>query len=81
MGVPTIASDLATFRAHFTDDAVRFVAGGRPDALAAAIRELASDPAGAARLGAEAQRQVARYAWAVQARRYVGIVERLIASS
>jgi glycosyltransferase involved in cell wall biosynthesis len=79
MGVPTIASDLATFRAHFTDDAVRFVPGGRSEALAAAIQEVASDPARAARMGAEAQRQAARYAWDVQARRYVQIVERLIA--
>ncbi|HEX6655733.1 MAG TPA: glycosyltransferase, partial [Candidatus Limnocylindria bacterium] len=63
MGVPIIASDLETFRAHFTPAAVRFVAGGDPDALAGAIRDLAADPEGAARLGAEAQHQVAAYDW------------------
>jgi glycosyltransferase involved in cell wall biosynthesis len=79
MGVPTIASDLATFRSHFNDEAIRYVPGGDPGALAAAIRELASDPAGAARLGAEAHRQAAGYAWSHQAEHYVAIVERLAA--
>ena len=59
MGVPIIASDLATLRAHFTDEAVRYVPGGSPMALADAIRSLAADPAAAGRLGAEAQRQAA----------------------
>ncbi len=78
MGLPIIASDLATFRAHFTDAAIRFVPGGDPAALAAAIRELAADPAAAARRGAEVQRQAADYAWQAQARTYLGIVERLM---
>jgi glycosyltransferase involved in cell wall biosynthesis len=78
MGVPIIASDLATNRAHFTDAAIRFVPGGDPVALAAAIRELAADPAAAARLGAEARRQAAGYAWNRQAEVYVEIVERLM---
>ncbi len=79
MGVPVIASDLATFRAHFSDDAIRYVPGGDPAALAAAIRQLAADPAAAEQLGAEARQQAAGYAWEVQARRYVQIVERLAA--
>lgn len=77
MGVPIIASDLATFRAHFTDEAIRFVPGGEPRALADAIRDLAGDPTSAARLGAEAHRQAAAYAWQVQARNYLEIVDRL----
>jgi glycosyltransferase involved in cell wall biosynthesis len=81
MGTPIIASDLATFRAHFTEEAIRYVPGGDPAALAIAIRELAADPVTAARLGAEAHRQAAGYAWEVQARRYVGVVERLIAAA
>jgi glycosyltransferase involved in cell wall biosynthesis len=79
MGTPVIASDLATFRAHFTDGAMRFVPGGDPDALAAAILALAADPAAAATLGREAQRQAAAYAWEAQAARYLAIVERLMA--
>jgi glycosyltransferase involved in cell wall biosynthesis len=81
MGVPTVATDLATFRAHFTDAAVRFVPGGQPLALASAIQELAADAAGTARLGAEAQRQASSYAWELQAGRYVDIVERLVSSA
>jgi glycosyltransferase involved in cell wall biosynthesis len=81
MGVPIIATDLATFRAHFSDQAIRYVPGADAAALAAAIRELAADPAAASRLGAEAHRQAAAYAWEVQAERYVGIVERLIRSA
>jgi glycosyltransferase involved in cell wall biosynthesis len=77
MGLPIVASDLRTFRAHFTDDAIRYVPGGDPAALARAIRDLAGDPATAARLGAEAHRQSAAYAWDVQASRYLEIVERL----
>jgi glycosyltransferase involved in cell wall biosynthesis len=78
MGLPTIASDLATFRAHFDDEAIRFVPGGDPGLLAAAIRELAADPAAAASLGAEAHRQAAAYAWQLQVPRYLAVVARLI---
>jgi glycosyltransferase involved in cell wall biosynthesis len=78
MGVPIVASDLATIRAHFTPESIRFVPGGDPSALADAIREVAADPAGAARLGAEAQRQAAAYAWNVQSAHYLDVVERLI---
>lgn len=78
MGVPIIASDLATFRAHFSDEAIRYVPGGQPDALAAAIHELAADPEAAARLGVGAQREASGYAWSVQARLYLETVERLI---
>jgi glycosyltransferase involved in cell wall biosynthesis len=81
MGVPVIATDLATFRAHFSDEAIRYVRGADPSALATAIRELAADPEAASRLGAEARRQAAAYAWEVQAKRYVQIVGRLIGSA
>ena len=78
MGVPTIASDLSTVRAHFTSDAVRYVPGGDAAALAEAIRQLAADPAAAARLGAEAHRQAASYAWSAQATHYLEVVDRLL---
>jgi glycosyltransferase involved in cell wall biosynthesis len=79
MGVPIVASDLRTIRAHFTPDAIRYVPGGDPDALADALRSLAADPVATARLGAEAHRQEAQYEWAEQAQRYVAIVEGLLA--
>jgi len=78
MGLPIIASDLATVRAHFGEDAIRYVPGGDPVALAEAIRDLAADPAAAARIGAEAHRQASGYAWEVQRTRYLEVVERLM---
>ena len=78
MGVPTIASDLATFRHHFTDAAVHFVAGGDPDALARAVESLSDDPASAVALGMEFRRQAAAYDWELQKERYLGVVARLI---
>jgi glycosyltransferase involved in cell wall biosynthesis len=79
MGIPIVASDLATFRAHFTDDAIRYVPGGDAGALADAFRALAADPVATARLGAEGHRQAEHYEWAEQARRYLAIVDRLAA--
>jgi glycosyltransferase involved in cell wall biosynthesis len=79
MGIPIVASDLRTFRAHFTDEAIRYVPGGDVEALSVAIRSLVADPVGTARLGAEARRQAEQYAWAEQSQRYVAIVEKLMA--
>ena len=78
MGVPVIASDLATFRAHFSDRALRFVPGADAQALAGAIRELAGDPDTALALAAQAQQEARPYAWAAQAERYLAVVDRLI---
>jgi glycosyltransferase involved in cell wall biosynthesis len=78
MGLPIIATDLATFRAHFSDQAIRYVPGGDPRALAEALRDLAADPELAARMGVEAQRQATGYAWQAQRTRYLEIVERLL---
>jgi glycosyltransferase involved in cell wall biosynthesis len=80
MGVPIIASDLRTFRAHLNDAAVCYVPGGDPAALAAAIAETARDPGVARARADEARRQAAPYAWSVQARRYLDIVGQLVAS-
>ena len=78
MGVPTVASDLATFRHHFTDAALAFVPGGDPEALARAIERLADDPVGTVAMGQEARRQAAAYDWVAQKTRYIEIVRRLL---
>jgi glycosyltransferase involved in cell wall biosynthesis len=78
MGVPIIATDLATFRAHFDATAICYVPGADPAALAAAIRAAAASPEATVARGVEAQRQAAAYAWPEQRRRYVEIVERLL---
>jgi glycosyltransferase involved in cell wall biosynthesis len=79
MGVPIVASSLSTFRRHFTDDAIRFVPGGDPEALARAIEGMVDDPTGTVRMGREAQRQARAYDWEAQKARYVSIVNGLIA--
>jgi glycosyltransferase involved in cell wall biosynthesis len=78
MGVPVIASDLATFRAHFDGSAIRYVPGGDPRALAGAIREAMADPAATAARAVEARRQAEPYAWAIQSRRYLDVVGELV---
>lgn len=78
MGVPTIASDLATFRYHFTDAALRYVPGGEPAALARAVEALVEDPAAAEAMGQEARRQARPYGWDVQRDRYLAVVDALV---
>lgn len=78
MGVPTIATDLATFRHHFTDAALCYVPGAVPDALARAIEGLVGEPERTVAMGLEAQRQAAAYDWEVQRARYLDIIGRLV---
>lgn len=79
MGLPVVATDLRTVRAHFSDEAIRYVPGDDPPALAAAIADLAASPARAAAQAAEAQRQAEPYRWAVQAAHYLAVVDALLA--
>lgn len=81
MGLPTVATDLATFRHHFTDAALAYVPGGDGPALARAIERLADDPAAAQAMGREARRQAAAYDWETQKERYLAIVDRLMGES
>jgi glycosyltransferase involved in cell wall biosynthesis len=74
MGVPTIASDLGTFRYHFTDTALRFIPGGDPDAIRAAVEAAVDDPAATVAMGEEARRQAVAYDWDHQKSRYVRTV-------
>ena len=78
MGVPIVATDLATFRHHFSDEAIRFVPGGEPLALAAAIEALAANPQGSVAMGLAAQREAAAYDWERQKAVYRSIVDRLV---
>lgn len=78
MGVPVIATGLATLRAHFDGRAMRYVPGGDPAALAAAIRADVADPSAPAARAIEARRQAEPYGWEAQATRYLEIVHRLV---
>lgn len=77
MGVPIVATDLATFRHHFSERAIRFVPGDDPGALAAAVEALAADPGGTTAMGLVAQREATAYDWERQKAVYRSIVERL----
>lgn len=80
MGVPTIASDLATFRHHFSDAALRYVPGGEPAALAEAVEALVADPAAAEAMGQEARRQARPYGWEAQRDGYLAVVDGLVSA-
>jgi glycosyltransferase involved in cell wall biosynthesis len=78
MGVPVIATDLRTFRAHFDETALCYVPGDDPRALANAIAAAAADAGAFTARAAEAQRQAAPYAWSIQAERYLEVIRRLL---
>lgn len=77
MGVPVIVTDLATFRYHFSADAIRYVRGADPAALATAIREEMAAPAVLKARAAEALRQYRPYRWELQRQEYLAVVNRL----
>ena len=78
MGVPTIATDLATFRHHFDGRALCFVPGADPDAIAGAVTALVADAEGTVAMGLEARRQAGAFAWEEQKARYLEIVRELL---
>jgi glycosyltransferase involved in cell wall biosynthesis len=78
MRLPVIASDLHTFRAHFDDAAIRYVPGGDPAALADAITAVAGDPVAAAARAKTAARQAEPYAWGIQRRHYLAVIDGLL---
>jgi len=78
MGIPVIASDLATVRAHFTDASLLYVRGGDAAALADAIRQTVADPEAALARAAEARRQAAAYAWTGQRTAYLEVIESML---
>jgi glycosyltransferase involved in cell wall biosynthesis len=80
LGMPVIASDLPTFRHHFSDAALKYVPAGNVGALAHAISEAAREPASMIARGLEARRQAEAYSWDGQRATYLDVVARLIAS-
>lgn len=80
MGVPVIASDLATFRHHFSAEAIRYAPGGDAAALAAAIREEMVTPERLEARAMTALREYVPYRWELQRERYLAVVDRLTAA-
>jgi glycosyltransferase involved in cell wall biosynthesis len=78
LGIPVVAADLPTLRAHFSENEVRLFRAGDDAALAAALVEVATDLEGARRRADAARRRYEAYRWPEQAHRYVELLERLV---
>jgi glycosyltransferase involved in cell wall biosynthesis len=79
LGVPVVVADLPTLRAHFSDDEVRFFRAGDDAALVDALVDVATDQDAARARAEAARRRYAAYRWPEQARRYVELLDRLVA--
>lgn len=76
--VPVVCADLPTIRAHFDDSEVLYFKAGDPHALAAALRQVQSDPDGAAHRAKQARRRFVDYRWSTMERRYVTVLDGLV---
>jgi glycosyltransferase involved in cell wall biosynthesis len=81
MGVPVICSDVLSVRDYFTDRQVRYVIPGDVEDLAAALRQLLSDPDLCRRFATEAGSFYSRYDWSSEQRVYLSIVDTMIAGN
>jgi glycosyltransferase involved in cell wall biosynthesis len=78
LGIPVICAELPTISSYFGPREVRFFTAGDARSLADALVDVARDP-GAARERASAARDRYRdYRWAVNEKRYVELLERLL---
>jgi glycosyltransferase involved in cell wall biosynthesis len=77
LGVPIVAADLLAIREYFSARQVRFFRAGSTDDLAKALLEVAAAPEAAEERASAARQRYEEYRWAVSARRYVELLERL----
>jgi len=75
LGLPIIAARLQTIERYFVDDAVRFFGPGRPEALAAAIRELHRSPQRRRELARRASEVAETLSWKHQKDRYFDAID------
>lgn len=69
-GIPVVAAAVGGLRTLIDHGSTGWLIEGRdPDAFAAAVRSLLVDPAGAARMGADAARRARSYTWSTAAAR------------
>jgi glycosyltransferase involved in cell wall biosynthesis len=78
LGIPVVAADLPTLRAHFSADEVRFFRAGDPLALAQALADVAADPVAARKRAEAARRRYESYRWRGNASRYVELLDTLV---
>ena len=79
MGLPAVASSLATIHRYFGAD-VLLAEPGDPRSLAAAIEAVRADPGGAAARAARASGRLREIEWARQRRGYLEMVDELVAA-
>jgi glycosyltransferase involved in cell wall biosynthesis len=79
-GLPVVASRLPAIERYFGDDAVRLFEPGSPKALAGALEDVVHDPAAASERAARATQRLAPLGWSEQRRRYLAMVDELVAS-
>ena len=78
LGIPVVAADLPTLRAHFSGDEVAYFRAGDADSLADALMRVAADyEAALARARAAAARYHESYGWREQARGYTTLLSLL----
>lgn len=77
-GCAVVASDLPSLREALADDEAIWVPPGDPQALAAGIRRLVSDPEHAQRLGERLRERAKRYTWEARAEKLVAIMRALV---
>jgi glycosyltransferase involved in cell wall biosynthesis len=78
LGIPVVCADLPTIRSYFSPDEVLFFRAGDARALADAVEAVAADPGAAAARATAARARYEDYTWAVNERRYVALLERLV---
>lgn len=79
MGLPVVASRLPCIGDYFSEgEDLRMFAPGDPHMLAAALRELSLDPAGARERARRASARLAPIAWERQRERYLALVDELV---
>jgi glycosyltransferase involved in cell wall biosynthesis len=79
MGLPVLASRLPCIRDYFSEERdLRMFTPGDPHDLAAALRELSLDPAGARERAMRATRRLQPIAWERQRERYLALVDELV---
>lgn len=78
MGIPVIATDLASIRDYFSDGQVEYVKPGDLDDLTKAFRLLLSNPDRRLQLATEAAAFYDRHNWSSEEQRYLSIVGSLM---
>jgi glycosyltransferase involved in cell wall biosynthesis len=77
-GCAIVASDLPAIREVLAEDEALWVCPGDPEALAAGIRELVTDPARGQRMGVRVWEKARAYSWTARGERLVQIMRELV---